>query len=83
VSTLRLHVEERRGLDPAATFRDDFLRVVSRLGLGRDHAVALVEASTGQPFASCRAPDLLPILGELRALAHRTTHVNGGPACHV
>ena len=46
-----------------------FSGAVSHVGLGRDEAVALVEASSGRPFAACVATDLLPILGELLALA--------------
>jgi hypothetical protein len=83
VSTLRLKVRaaERFGPDADATFREDFLRAVSHLGIGRDQAAALVEASIGRPFAACGAADLLPLLGELLALAQRTTNVHRGPAC--
>jgi hypothetical protein len=85
VSILRLHVgaAERRGLDADAAFREDFLRAVSHVGLGRDQAVALVEASSGRPFAACGPSDLLPILTDLLTLAQRTTHVHRGPACNV
>ncbi len=84
MSKLRLKVRaaERFGPDADATFREDFLRAVSHLGIGRDQTVALVEASCGQAFAACGATDLLPVLGELLTLAQRTT-VNRGPACHV
>ena len=72
-----------RDADADATFREDFLLVVSRVGLGRHQAAALVEASIGRPFGACGAGHLLPILDELLALAQRTTRVNGGPACGV
>jgi hypothetical protein len=85
VSTLRVHagVAQRRCLDGDVNFREDFLRAVSHVGLGRNQAVALVEASSGQPFAACRAAHLLPILGELLELAQRATHVTGGHVCRV
>jgi hypothetical protein len=85
VSTLRLHVgaAERPGPDTNATFREDFISAVSHVGLGRDHAVALVEAASGRPFAACGATDLLPVLGELLAVAQHTAHANRGTACTV
>jgi hypothetical protein len=85
VSTRRVHggAAQRRGLDADVNFRNDFLRAVSLVGLGRDQAVALVEASSGRPFAACGATHLLPVLGELLALAQRMTHVNGEPASRV
>jgi hypothetical protein len=85
VSTRRVHggAAQRRGLDGDVNLREDYLRAVSHVGVGRNQAVALVEASSGQPFAACRAVHLLPILGELLELAQRTTHANGGPACRV
>jgi hypothetical protein len=85
VSTLRLHVgaAERRRLDADADFRDDFLRAASRVGLGRDQAVALVEVSSGRPFATCGATDLLPALDELLALVRSaSTTMNSGAACN-
>jgi hypothetical protein len=85
VSTRRLKVrtKDRLGPDAAATFREDFLSAVSHVGLGRDQAVAVVEATSGRPFAACGATDLLPVLGTLLALAQRTTHVKRGPTCLV
>lgn len=84
--TLRLDVgaAERPGPDANATFRKDFLGAISHVGLGQDQAVALVEASTGRPYATCGAADLLPILRDLLMLVRRTsTTVNAECACNV
>jgi hypothetical protein len=55
---------------------------VSQTGLGRDEAVALVEASSGRPFAACTAADLLPVLGELLVLARCVSSTpDARPAC--
>lgn len=83
---LRLDVgaEERPGPDANATFRKDFLRAISHVGLGQDQAVALVEAPTGRPYAACGAADFLPILDDLLVLVRRTsTTVNAESACNV
>jgi hypothetical protein len=81
--TLKVEAEEI-GSDAEATFRQDFLDTVSHIGLGRDKVVALVEASTGRPFAACMATDLVPVLGELLTLA-RCVHTadDARPACDV
>jgi hypothetical protein len=64
-----------------AAFREDFLRLLSRVGLGPDRAAALVEAASGQPFETCRPADLLPVLHELQAALQRATHANQEPVC--
>ncbi len=86
MSPFTLNVQGAEGVDPDAddTFRKDFLIAVSHIGLGRDEVVALVEASSGRPFAACTATDLLPVLCELLALARCIhTTVNARPACDV
>jgi hypothetical protein len=81
--TLKAQAEEV-GSDADATFRADFLIAVSHIGLSRDEAVALVETSSGRPFAACVATDLVPVLGELLALARCVhTTVDARPACDV
>jgi hypothetical protein len=70
--------------DTDATFRMDFLNAVSHIGLSRDELVALVEASSGRPFATRVATDLLPVLSKLLALAQCVhTADNARPACGV
>jgi hypothetical protein len=64
-----------------AAFREDFLQLVARVGLGPDRAAALVEASTGKPFDTCRPADLLAVLDELQAALQRTTHAHQEPPC--
>jgi hypothetical protein len=85
VSRITLNAQaEELGSDTDATFRKDFLNAISHIGLGRDEVVALVEASSGRPFAAFTATDLLPVLGELLALA-RCIHAadDARPACDV
>ena len=57
--------------DVDAQFREDFLRAVLHLRLGRDDAEALVQACSGRPFGVCGPAELLPILDDLLALAQR------------
>jgi hypothetical protein len=82
--TLKVQAAQKVPPDAHAPFREDFLRAVSQVGLGRDQAVALVEASSGRPFAACGPSDLLPILIDLLRFAQRTTraHVHRGPPCN-
>jgi hypothetical protein len=73
---------QRPDSDDQATFRDDFLNAVFHLHLGKDQTVALVEASSGKPFAACTAGDLLPVLESLLALVQRTNPcMHGSGAC--
>ena len=81
MSTIRLSTRPALIAPDAGTaFREDFLQVVARIGLSPDEAAQLVEASSGQSFAACLPADLLPILDDLLALAHRTTETGPGPA---
>jgi len=81
VSTIRLSARPASvAPDVGTAFREDFLQVVARIGLSRDQATELVEASSGQPFAACVPTDLLPILDDLLALARRATRTVPGPA---
>ena len=81
MSTIRLSTRPASvAPDVGTAFREDFLQVVARIGLSRDQATQLVEASSGQPFASCVQADLLPILEDLLALAQRTARTGPGPA---
>jgi len=57
--------------DVDAQFREDFLRAVLHLRLGRDDADALVQACSGRPLGACGPAELLPILDDLLALAQR------------
>ena len=86
MSPFTLNEQVTEGVDPDAdaTFRQDFLNAVSHIGLGRDEVVALIEASSGRPFAACMATDLVPVLGELLLLA-RCVHTadDARPACDV
>ena len=68
-------------VDADTAFREDFLRLVSTIGVSHDRAVLLVELSTGSPFDTCTPSELLPLLFDLIALAHRTSHGSGGLAC--
>jgi hypothetical protein len=82
VSTIRLDARRAPVVSDADTaFREDFLLLVARIGLSRDEAAMLVEASSGQPFDACRPPELLPILDVLLALAERTAHTSSEPPC--
>ena len=64
-----------------AALREDFLRLLARIGLGPDRARALVEAVSGQPFDACRPADLLRVLDELQAALQRATHAHQEPVC--
>ena len=64
-----------------AAMREDFLRLLARVGIGRDRAAALVEATSGRPFETCRPSDLLAVLDELQAALQRAAQVNGEPTC--
>jgi hypothetical protein len=64
-----------------AVFREDFLQLVAGIGVNSDEAARLVEASSGQPFAACSPVDMLPILGDLLAIARRATPSGGESAC--
>jgi hypothetical protein len=81
VRTLNVRAGEPRS-DAEATFREEFLSLVAQVGLGRDRAVALVEAVRGRPFTACGAQDLVSVLDELLALARRIALVHRVPACH-
>ena len=82
--TLKVEANEEIDSDADTTFRKDFLNTVSRIGVGQDQVVALVEASSGRPFAACTATDLLPVLSELLALAQYVhTADDARPACDV
>ncbi|MGI9149245.1 MAG: hypothetical protein ACR2IK_22310 [Chloroflexota bacterium] len=83
-STLKARAADELDSVADAIFREEFLGAVSHVGLGQDQAVALVEASTGRPYAVCGAADLLPILGDLLALVRRTSStVNAESACNM
>jgi hypothetical protein len=80
VSTIT--VKLRAADEDDAAFREDFLRVASRIGISRDKASAFVQARSARPFSACRAADLVVVLDELLGFVRSaTTHVNGGPAC--
>lgn len=65
-----------------AALREEFLRAATRINVGRDFVVELVEAYSGRPFAACGAADLLPVLEELVALIRSATGiVTGEHAC--
>ena len=82
--TPKVEAADEADSDANATFRQDVLIAVSHIGLGRDEVLALVEATSGRPFAACTATDLLPVLGELLALARcADTTVDARPACDV
>jgi hypothetical protein len=68
-------------VDPNTAYRDDFLRLVTSIGLSREAAVLLVEASSSRPFDACTSAELLPVLDDLLALARRTIHTGPRPAC--
>jgi hypothetical protein len=81
MSTIRLSARPASvAPDVGTTFREDFLQLVARIGLGPDVAAQLVESSSGQPFAACAPADLLPVLNDLLTLAQGTTSTGSGPA---
>ena len=63
-----------------AAFRDDFLRTVANTGFDCHAAMRLVEISTGHPFEACTPAELVPVLGELLAVAERAKCVETGSA---
>jgi hypothetical protein len=82
--TLKVEANEEIDSDADITFRKEFLNTVSRVGVGHDLPVALVETSSGRSFAACVATDLVPVLGELLTLARCVHHtVNARAACDV
>ena len=64
-----------------AALREDFLRLLARIGLGPGRARALVEATNGRSFDTCRPADLLAVLDELQAALQRATQADGEPTC--
>jgi hypothetical protein len=56
--------------DPEAAYREDFLKLLARLALEPDQAIALIEAVTGKPFESCSPTQLVPLLQQLLELLH-------------
>lgn len=80
MSAIRLNAQPAPAPEAGTTFREDFLQLVTRIGLSRDEAAQLVEASSGRSFAACVPADLLPILDDLLALAQRTTRTGPGLA---
>jgi hypothetical protein len=46
-------------------YRQDVLRLLSRLGLEPAQVIALLEADTGRPFEACSPAQLVPVLREL------------------
>ena len=72
---------DRTGPDTDAAVREDFLRVVSHVGLGPERAAALVEGWSGRPFGTCGPPELLPLLDEILALVRGTMDAPAGPPC--
>jgi hypothetical protein len=67
--------------DANAAFRAELLQLVGRIGLDPDTAVLFVESCSGHPFEACSPAELVPFLRDLLALAQRTSHTSGGPAC--
>ena len=57
--------------DAGVAYRQDVLRLLSRLGLEPAQAIALLEADTGRPFEACSPAQLVPVLQELLDLLRR------------
>ncbi len=57
--------------DAGVAYRQDVLRLLSRLGLEPTEAVALLEANTGRRFETCSPAQLVPLLQELLELLRR------------
>jgi hypothetical protein len=74
-STMRRRTVKRPRSDTHGKLREDFLRAVWHLRIGRHQAQALVEACSGRPFGVCGPAELLPILDELLAVARRAGRV--------
>jgi hypothetical protein len=56
--------------DAGASYREDVLRLLSRLGLEPTEAIALLEVNTGRRFETCPPARLVPLLQELLELLH-------------
>ncbi|MDQ6670321.1 MAG: hypothetical protein M3069_06150 [Chloroflexota bacterium] len=56
--------------DRDTAYREDFLKLLVRLGLEPAQAIALVEAGIGRPFEACSPGQLVPLLQELLGLLH-------------
>jgi hypothetical protein len=69
------------GTDANAAFRAELVQLIRRIGLDPDTAVLFVESCIGHPFEACSPAELVPFLRDLLALARRTSHTSGGPAC--
>jgi len=69
--------------DGAAAYREDFVRVVARVGVDSHQAARLAEAMSGQPFQTCTPEDLVLALAHLGALAEhlRTAQVSRSWSC--
>ena len=67
----------------AAAYREDFVRVVARVGVDSHQAARLAEAMSGQPFHTCTPEDLVLALAHLGALAEhlRTAQVSRSWSC--
>ena len=72
----------QRCTDADATFREDFLQVVASIGLDPDEALRWSRPPAAGRSTPARQRELLPVLGELLALAQRArTRVDTGSAC--
>lgn len=56
------------GTDRDAAYREELLTLLARLRLEPALAIALVESTTGQPFARCSTAELVPFLQQLLEL---------------
>ena len=75
--------DSRVATDATAAYREDFVRVVARVGVDSHQAARLAEAMSGQPFQTCTPEDLVLALAHLGALAEhlRTAQVSRSWSC--
>jgi hypothetical protein len=75
--------DSRVATGATAAYREDFVRVVARVGVDSHQAERLAEAMSGQPFQTCTPEDLVPALAHLGALAEhlRTGQVSRSWSC--
>jgi hypothetical protein len=79
---VRGHLRHRGRRDVvSATLREDYLRLVSTLGLSRGVATCLVEACSGRRFEVCDPADLVPILDELLVVVRCMTRPDTESGC--
>ena len=73
----------RVATDATAAYREDFVRVVTRVRVDSHPAARLAEAMSGQPFQTCTPEDLVLALAHLVALAEhlRTAQLSRSWSC--